>query len=121
MRSVIGLTVRSFITIIVVMNEQYITKLPAEWVRISRVYMALGDAHRQHIMLLFEPAERLSISQIAEVMPLSRTAVVHHLRILRDTGVLVAEREGKSSYYRVNRTVLTSALQLLLGYVEQHP
>ena len=32
----------------------------------SRIFSALGDEHRQRILLLFEPNERLNVSQIAD-------------------------------------------------------
>jgi ArsR family transcriptional regulator len=37
----------------------------------SRVFTALGDEHRQRILLTFEPGERLNVGQIAEVSTLS--------------------------------------------------
>ena len=73
------------------MYTDYTKAIPPEWQSISKVFAALGDAHRQRILLMFEPAERLNIGQIVEVSTLSRSAVVHHLRMLREAGVLENE------------------------------
>jgi DNA-binding transcriptional ArsR family regulator len=78
-------------------------KLPAAWLRVSRVCVALGDPHRQKILLLFEAGEQLSMLQILDTSPLSRTAVSHHLRVMREAGVLVAEKAGKEVFYRIDK------------------
>jgi DNA-binding transcriptional ArsR family regulator len=68
--------------------------IPKEWRALAKVFVALGDEHRQRILLTFEKGERLTVGQIAEVATLSRPAVSHHLKILRQAGVLEAQREG---------------------------
>ena len=91
--------------------------IPREWRTISKVYTALGDEHRQRILLTFEKDERLTVGQIAEVATLSRPAVSHHLKILRDAGVLSAERAGREVYLRINREVLEETLSTVLDYI----
>lgn len=84
----------------------------------AAVFTALGDEHRQRILLMFERDEALTIKQIAEACPLSRTAVAHHLRSLRDSGVLAEERRGKEVYLRPDTKVVTQALTGLRDYIE---
>src|SRR5262245_46515899 len=91
--------------------------IPKEWRTLAKVFVALGDEHRQRILLTFEKDERLTVRQIAEVATLSRPAVSHHLKILRDAGVLEAERAGREVYLRVNREVLEQTLSTVLDYV----
>ena len=91
--------------------------IPKEWRTLAKVFVALGDEHRQRILLTFEKGERLTVGQIAEVATLSRPAVSHHLKILRDAGVLAAERSGREVYLQVNREVLEQALATVLDYV----
>ena len=69
------------------MNPDYSRAIPPAWAHMSKVFTALGDEHRQRILLTFEPGERLNVGQIAEVSTLSRSAVSHHLKILREAGV----------------------------------
>ena len=66
------------------MNRDYTKAIPTAWKNISGVFTALGDEHRQRILLTFEAGERLNVGQIVEVSTLSRSAVSHHLKILRD-------------------------------------
>ena len=65
------------------MRHAYARAIPATWRRIARIFVALGDPHRQRILLMFEPGERLNVGQIVAASTLSRTAVAHHLRVLR--------------------------------------
>lgn len=86
----------------------------------SRVFTALGDEHRQRILLTFEPGERLNVGQIAEVSTLSRSAVSHHLKILREAGVLDSRKEGKEVYFWINKDFLHEVLTNVLDYLERN-
>lgn len=87
----------------VVMKANYRDVIPPEWQAVSKVFTALGDEHRQRILLLFEPGERLNVGQIAEVSTLTRSTVSHHLKILRDAGVLRSEKIGKEVWFWIDR------------------
>ena len=91
--------------------------MPREWRGLSRVFTALGDEHRQRILLTFEPGERLNVGQIVEVSTLSRPAVSHHLKILREAGVLNSEKVGKEVFYWLNKDPLVQALDAVTAYV----
>jgi DNA-binding transcriptional ArsR family regulator len=85
----------------------------------AKVFVALGDEHRQRILLTFEKGERLTVGQISEVSTLSRPAVSHHLKILRAAGILEAQKSGKEVYLRVNKALLEETLRTVLDYVKQ--
>ena len=99
------------------MNRNYMRAIPKEWRNISRVYTALGDEHRQRILLTFEKGERLNVGQIVEVSTLSRSAVSHHLKILREAGVLESQKEGKEVYFWINRDFLIDAMTRVIDYI----
>lgn len=99
------------------MKKNYIYELPEEWQDAARVFAALGDPSRQRILLLFEPGEALSIKAIADLFPLSRTAVVHHLNVLERAGILRHERKGKSSFYSLLPHVVLEAVEGLRQYI----
>jgi len=101
----------------VTVKRNYMRAIPKEWRALAKVFVALGDEHRQRILLTFEKGERLTVGQIAEVATLSRPAVSHHLKILRDAGVLSAQRAGREVYLRINREVLEQTLSTVLDYV----
>jgi DNA-binding transcriptional ArsR family regulator len=101
------------------MNRNYLRAIPREWRTISRAFTALGDEHRQRILLTFERGERLNVGQIAQVSTLSRSAVSHHLKLLRDAGVLESRKEGKEVFYWVNKRFLEDSLHAVLEYIRR--
>lgn len=84
----------------------------------SALFVALGDAHRQRILLSFEKNERLSILQIAESSQLSRTAVTHHLKVLERGGALQSEKIGREVYFWVNKAWMQQVLNSVLHYID---
>ena len=102
------------------MNRNYMRAIPREWRNISKVYTALGDEHRQRILLTFGPGERLNVGQIVEVSTLSRSAVSHHLKILRDAGVLQSQKEGKEIYFWINKAFLIDAMETVADYIRSN-
>lgn len=94
--------------------------IPDEWKEVSRVFVALGDEHRQRILLLFEKGERMNVSRIAEVSTLSRPAVSHHLKILREANILQSEKIGKEVYFWINKTYLVHTLEAVLGHIKKN-
>lgn len=93
--------------------------IPAEWQNISNLFVALGDAHRQRILLSFESGERLSIGQIAAASTLSRTAITHHLKVLEQGGALRSEKVGKEVLFSIDKDCMQTALQNVLNYIQQ--
>jgi DNA-binding transcriptional ArsR family regulator len=102
------------------MKSNYTRAIPPEWKPMSRIFMALGDEHRQRILLLFEKEERLNVGQIAAVSTLSRSTVSHHLRILHEAGVLGSEKIGKEVWFWINRSRLETTLGNVLDYLRAH-
>ncbi len=100
------------------MRMQYLHHLPADWKPIAQIFAALGDSTRQTILLLFEPGERLSIKTIVDLLPLSRTAVVHHLKVLEDAGLISPEKQGRDVYYHVELETALEALDRVRAYVQ---
>ena len=100
------------------MNRDYTKAIPAAWKNISRVFTALGDEHRQRILLTFEAGERLNVGQIVEVSTLSRSAVSHHLKILREAGVLDSEKIGKEVYFWLNKKQVKESLTAVMDYLK---
>ena len=101
------------------MNTAILQTLPDAWADTAKVFTALGDPQRQRLLLLFEPGERLTIRQLVEVSALSRTAVTHHLKLLRDTGLLLEEKEGKAVYLRVNTARLLDTFNVVTDFVTE--
>ena len=94
--------------------------LPEEWRGVSSLFVALGDEQRQRILLTFEAGERLNVTQIVAASTLSRTAVSHHLKVLRGAGALQSEKAGKEVYFWVDKENITQILRRVLDYVKNN-
>lgn len=85
----------------------------------SKVFTALGDEHRQRILLLFEPGERLNVGQIADESTLTRSTVSHHLKVLREAGVLKSEKIGKEVWYWIDSQWLLAVFGNVIDYIKE--
>jgi len=83
-----------------------ITELHAE------LCAALSDPKR--ILMLYVLAERtVNVSDLANEIGISQPAASRHLRILRERGLVQAERQGASVDYKLTDQRLIQALDLL--------
>ena len=102
------------------MLREHIHVIPQAWAEVSELFMALGDAQRQRILLTFEPGERLNVTQLVEASSLSRTAVSHHLKVLRRAGALQSEKIGKEVYFWIDKQNITQLMQRVLDYIKNN-
>ena len=58
----------------------------------------LGDETRQKIMALC-CCRRLSVSEIVAQLGVTQPTVSHHLKVLREAGLVKREKHGKNVYY----------------------
>lgn len=76
--------------------------LAEEFERCRGILSALGDENRQHLileMLRMGCYKGVRVGVITEKTNLSRPAVSHHIRILKEAGLLKVRREGTKNYY----------------------
>lgn len=63
---------------------------------------ALGDPHRLMILAtLAASKEEVCVCDFTDALPLNQPTVSHHLRILREAGLVTCERRGTWVYYRL--------------------
>lgn len=79
---------------------------------------ALADPHRLAILATLARAEdEVCVCDFTAGLPLNQPTVSHHLKILRESGLVTCERRGTWVYYRLAadaRRNLQSALDLTL-------
>lgn len=79
-----------------------IAELTAEFAACRRTLQALGDENRQHLILEMLKLGRcggVRVGEITRCTHLSRPAVSHHLKVLREAGLIRMRREGTKNYY----------------------
>ena len=85
----------------------------------AALFKALADPHRLKILeQLARAADDVCVCEFTDCLPLNQPTVSHHLRILREAGLVSGERRGTWVYYRLAedaRTRLRDALDRALG------
>jgi ArsR family transcriptional regulator, arsenate/arsenite/antimonite-responsive transcriptional repressor len=75
--------------------------------RIAAVAKALGDPIRlQLVDLLRKHAGKVCVCELVPLFELSQPTVSHHLKVLREAGIVGSERHGLWAYYYVNPEAL---------------
>lgn len=81
--------------------------------RTDRAMEALGDPTRRRVFDLLRGGPR-AVVDIAREVTVSRPAVSQHLRVLREAGLVIGERRGNRTLYRID----PRGLEPLRRYVE---
>ena len=82
--------------------------------RIAPMFKALGDPVRLRMASMIAAKPELCVCEITPAFDLSSGTISHHLKTLRDAGIVDSERRGTYVYYRIQPTAL-GALSALLA------
>ncbi len=78
----------------------------------AEICQALADPSR--ILILYELRDgQRSVGELAENLGLTQPTVSRHLKVLRDRGMVLAQRDGTSIYYTLADEQVIEALNLL--------
>ena len=83
---------------------------------VAQVFKQLGDTTRIRIFWLLCHQEECVLN-ISAMLKMSSPAVSHHLRPLKDSGLIVCRREGKEVYYRAADTEQSRLLHQMIEQV----
>jgi ArsR family transcriptional regulator len=82
--------------------------------RMARIAKALGDPIRlQLVDVLRKHAGKVCVCELVPLFDLSQPTVSHHLKVLREAGLVDSERRGLWAYYYVT----TDALEELSAWL----
>jgi ArsR family transcriptional regulator, arsenate/arsenite/antimonite-responsive transcriptional repressor len=86
----------------------------AEAEELAERFRALADPTRVAIVNRLSGADELCVCDLTAAFDLSQPTVSHHLRILRDVGLVRATRRGTWAFYRLVPEAM-DALRTALG------
>lgn len=84
---------------------------------LARTFRALADPTRVAIVNRLASGNTVCVCDLTAAFELSQPTVSHHLRILRDAGLVEAERRGTFAYYRL----VPAAIEELRGVFDPRP
>ena len=75
-----------------------------------------GIAEPNRILIIYSLADgHKCVNDIAKALDMSQPTVSHHLKILKDTGILQSDRDGQQVFYSLTDKRILKALDLLRG------
>ena len=81
-------------------------------------FKALSDPTRRRILELLGERGHDGGRDRHEHFPQNKATLSHHLEILREAGLVEAERRGRNVLYRLDTTVLQGLISWFLGLTE---
>src|ERR1700754_5311520 len=88
--------------------------------RMATIAKALADPVRlQLIDVLRKHAGKVCVCELVPLFDLSQPTVSHHLKVLRDAGLVDSERRGTWVWYRARREALDAVGELFAGSLGQ--
>lgn len=99
--------------------QESIERLAEEFKQNQQVLLALGDENRQHLileMIRMRGCTGARVGEITQRTNLSRPAVSHHIKILKEAGIIKVRREGTKNYYYFDADA--EAMNRLLNMLE---
>ncbi|MFC6023666.1 ArsR/SmtB family transcription factor [Plantactinospora solaniradicis] len=91
-------------------------RIPAETAAVlAPAFKALGDPVRLQLMSMIAsaPAGEICVCDLTPAFDLSGPTISHHLKTLREAGLVDAERRGTWVYYRARRGIMRQLASLL--------
>lgn len=92
---------------------------PGQAVQLAKVFKALGDPVRLRLASLIASHEggEACVCDLTDAFDLSGPTISHHLKVLREAGLITGERRGTWVYYRIQPDALRrlSAVLVLDG------
>ena len=85
--------------------------------RIAELFKGFADPTRVHILTLMQQRQELCVTDIAEAVELSQSAISHQLRILKQMQLIKFRREGKNILYSLADDHVRTILQMGLEHV----
>jgi DNA-binding transcriptional ArsR family regulator len=81
--------------------------------KLQMIFQTLSDYNRLGIIRFICERER-SVGEVVKATKLSQPLVSHHLRVLKENGILETKRHGPFIYYNIRDKKILDAINLFL-------
>ena len=83
----------------------------------ARVFKAFCDENRLAILKMLCGGEKCAC-KLQDALVIGQSTLSHHMKILCESGIVNARKEGKWTYYAINPAARELSLQLMTQYTE---
>jgi ArsR family transcriptional regulator, lead/cadmium/zinc/bismuth-responsive transcriptional repressor len=85
---------------------------------VAELFRSFSDTSRVRLLSVLTEQE-LNVGSLAELVGISESAVSHHLRGLRQMGLVKARRNGKEVFYRVEDEHIIALFRQGVSHIQQ--
>lgn len=83
---------------------------------LDRTFAALADPTRRALLARLEEVDSVSVSDLARPFPVTLPAIMKHLDVLSDAGLITREKTGRTVSCRLNAAPMEDAMGWLRRY-----
>jgi len=84
--------------------------------RLDRTFAVLSDSTRRAMLARLEREEALSVSELARPHPIKLPAIMKHLDVLADAGLITRAKTGRTVTVRLQPKPMREAMEWLRRY-----
>lgn len=110
------------------MDSEEIHQILQRFRHCAPFFIAFGDEARQKLILDIADAGKtgLNVTELSAKSNLSRPAISHHLKVLKDANLIYPDKQGTQIFYKLNLhenfkeiEALISSMQTVLNRIEE--
>jgi ArsR family transcriptional regulator, arsenate/arsenite/antimonite-responsive transcriptional repressor len=90
------------------------TETATEFARAAELFHALSDEARVQIVSVLLSGEHC-VCDLMDVVGAAQSRLSYHLKVLKDAGLVTDRRDGRWSYYTLQRDAVVEAEAILAG------
>jgi len=87
---------------------------------VNKLIKALNDPTRRRILEILRKGD-LTAGEIADEFEMSKPSISHHLDLLKQAGLVLAEKQGQFVHYSLNTSVLDDLMHWILSLQKTNP
>ncbi|MEG0276560.1 MAG: autorepressor SdpR family transcription factor [Coprobacillus sp.] len=81
-------------------------------------FKALSDPTRRKILELLKD-ETLNAGEIADYFHITKPSISHHLAILKNSGLIIDERQGQNILYSIDMTIFQDMMKWFIDFTDK--
>ena len=81
---------------------------------LDAAFRALSDPTRREVLRLLRQRD-MTAGEIADSFPLAKSTLSGHFNVLKQAGLIIAERQGSTVVYSLNTSALEDAMAVIIS------
>lgn len=103
-----------------ILDKEEIHQILQKFRHCAPFFIAMGDEARQKLILDIADAgkEGLNVTELSAKSHLSRPAISHHLKVLKDADLIYPHKQGTQIFYKLSLSKNIEEIKILLNSIQ---